>query len=760
VQLAAVTNTFTWSAGGDAGPTAIGGETNASGEGNPSFGFAGNIDEVRVYQSSLNAGQVNRIRQETRPCVVPPAVDHYELTLATSSIACLATTVTVTACADTSSPCTNKVTTLAGQTATLASSAGTLATTSVSFNASGDASTTLSYPTAADGTPVTVTLSSESTAAANPRKCCPDGAACGVANSCSTTFNTAGFIFSGSPNGGALTVPSQVAGVESPTIYLRAVRTSTTTKACESPLSAAATYPVNFSVTCNNPASCSGGGPWLYVTPSPGAETAAPGSVAMPFDADGNAPFSFDYRDVGAVTLGASATVNGATLAGSSNAFVVKPFGLVVSDIKRAADDFANPAAANASGSVFMRAGDAIELTVTSVNALAAATPNFGNEAPTPQSIQLSSSLVLPSPGNNPGLGNATISGGFSGGAKTVTNVTFGEVGIITLTPAISDYLGAGAVNGTTTGNVGRFIPHDFGVAWNVPEFAPACGAFTYLGQTFGYATPPVLTVTARNQSGGTTGNYRGAFFKITDASLTGKAYAAAVGTLDFAGIATPDPDIVDNADGTATLTFDALTSTAALAIRFQRPTAAPPAPIAAFDADISLSINVLDTDSVAYASNPARVGQAIAGNGIAFTGGNKQMRFGRLRMQNGLASSGALSLPAPIEVQYWDSAASVFRRSATDTCTSFVPGDFSLTPALGAAAVSAVSLSGGAGSILVSGPGAGVSGSVVIAPTALPDYLKGAWTGAAWDDDPAARASWGVFGSQPRNFIYQRENF
>ena len=44
--------------------------------------------------------------------------------------------------------------------------------------------------------------------------------------------------------------------------------------------------------------------------------------------------------------------------------------------------------------------------------------------------------------------------------------------------------------------------------------------------------------------------------------------------------------------------------------------------------------------------------------------------------------------------------------------------------------------------------------------PPALADYLKGSWSGGNWDEDPSARASWGVFGSQPRNFIYQRENF
>jgi hypothetical protein len=38
--------------------------------------------------------------------------------------------------------------------------------------------------------------------------------------------------------------------------------------------------------------------------------------------------------------------------------------------------------------------------------------------------------------------------------------------------------------------------------------------------------------------------------------------------------------------------------------------------------------------------------------------------------------------------------------------------------------------------------------------------YLQGAWTGATYDSNPSARASWGLFGAQPQNFIFQRENY
>src|SRR5690606_4839009 len=154
-------------------------------------------------------------------------------------------------------------------------------------------------------------------------------------------------------------------------------------------------------------------------------------------------------------------------------------------------------------------------------------------------------------------------------------------------------------------------------------------------------------------------------FFKLSNASLTGKAYTSAAGTLDVSGITGADPAIVDNGNGTATLTFGSGTG-----LLFTRGT-----PVAPFDADISLAINVIDADSVAYASNPARFGQATAGNGIAFTGG-KIMRFGRLRL-GGASGSQLLALNLPFEAQYWTGA--FFATNTADTCSTFAVGNVGL---------------------------------------------------------------------------------
>jgi MSHA biogenesis protein MshQ len=90
----------------------------------------------------------------------------------------------------------------------------------------------LSYPGAANGTSVTVSLTSATTAAANPVTC--------SGGSCATIFNTAGFVFSSAADGAAVTMPTQVAGSSSGTYYLRAVKTNAATMACQSALTGGA----------------------------------------------------------------------------------------------------------------------------------------------------------------------------------------------------------------------------------------------------------------------------------------------------------------------------------------------------------------------------------------------------------------------------------------------------------------------------------------------------------------------------------------
>lgn len=220
--------------------------------------------------------------------------DHYELSLPTNSLTCMPTTVTVKACSTNAATCSAEPT--ANGTAVLTTSAGALGSSVLNFSG-GVATTTLSMPGGADGSTATLSLSAESTVAANPRQCCPNGSACFASNSCSTTFNRAGFIVAASAGGAITALPAQTAGTSSGTYVLRAVRSGTSTQACEPALSGANT--VDWAYQCNNPSNCSAsnlmtvtGSAATPIQRNNAGATLSYTAVPMVFDANGNAPFT------------------------------------------------------------------------------------------------------------------------------------------------------------------------------------------------------------------------------------------------------------------------------------------------------------------------------------------------------------------------------------------------------------------------------------------------------------------------------------
>jgi hypothetical protein len=335
--------------------------------------------------------------------------------------------------------------------------------------------------------------------------------------------------------------------------------------------------------------------------------------------------------------------------------------------------------------------------------------------------------------------------------------------------------------NLATSAPIGRFIPDNFAVTLNTPQLGTACaaGGFTYVGQRFAYTTAPVITVSAR--SGTTNGltnqvtqNYTGAWWKLTNATLTGKAYMAASGTLDTISAPATDPVIVDafatsaiDADrGIGTLTFSSGTGPNA-GFLFTRST-----PSAPFDADISLSINVQDSDGVAASTNPVQF------NLINFSNG-RQMRFGRLKLGNAMGSE-LLNLPIPIETQYWNGTG--FVKNSQDNCTTISANNISLTnPAGGintsnmpqSSVVAGAAFVGGIGSLRLNKPSptptskGSVNVCVDLGPDPAPScaasasanmpWLQGRWSApATFDDDPTVRATFGVYRAAP--IIYMRE--
>ena len=681
--------------------------------------------------------------------------DHYEVSVPSSNVACLASTVKVTVCADSSSPCTNPLAVPATTTASLGTSAGTLASGTLAFGASGIVTTTLSYPAAADGATATLTLSGESVPGANPRTCCI-GNTCSTANTCAVTFNTAGFIVSSTAGGTAATIPAQVAGTTSSSFYLRAIKSNTTTQACESALVGAQS--VNWAAQCNNPTTCSTGSLMSLtgnattaagsnpIASNPNAGVSSTTLVNMTFDANGSAPFSFNYSDVGQVTLLASKAAGGSllsALAASSNAFVVKPGGFAVSasSIKQTASpQLTNPAALDATGDKFVKAGEAFTATVSAVTSGGAATPNFGRET-VPEGVTLAANLVAPGGGNAPALTNGAIAGGSFGGtgSATVTTLAWSEVGIITLTPSLTDgdYLGAGNVTGTTTGNIGRFYPDHFVVTQG--SATPACSnVFSYFGQD-GFAT--AFTLTAQNVGNSTTQNYTGSFAKLGLTTWSNFRFVAA-------GLPTGS---VLAASTTAPIgTWGAGTASVTARHQVSRPTT-----LVGLATNTAVSVLAAPVDSDNVTMTAAQVAASTP------------LRYGRLRLQNAYGSE-LLALPVTATTEYRD-ASGYYVKNTDDSCTTVAVPAAGSGLTFGAGNLSAgetvAGINGtssglgtwvsGNGGLVLSRPGSGNNGFVDIT-LSVPDWLKFPWSGGS-PVNPTAKAVFGIFKSP---LIYRRENY
>jgi len=610
-------------------------------------------------------------------------------------------------------------------------------------------------------------------------------------------FAATGFVFLA--GGQQNTIGTQIAGKSSTvapgaqTIELQAVRTSDLTGACESFLTN--TVAVGLSFECESPSTCATNTMTVNGTSVGGHNnggTPSYTSVNLDFgnatDTTAAVPIRFD--DVGRVQLKARLALapSGETLTGSSNEFVVRPFGFDL-------DVTGNTAPSDHTGAVLTTAGGDFQVDARAViwasaddtnndgvpdghndtdptnnanlddNAAAA---NFGQAG---EDVTLSAALVAPSGGNDPGISGDSTIGTFSSGAGSTLSARYAEVGIVELSAAISDgdYLGIGTSSSAQiagrSGRVGRFTPHTFGVSYNTPRFNPGCasGSFTYLDQPFGFETSPVITVTAQAATGATTQNYAGSWWKLTNSSLANRAYTAASGTLNTTGLpsTSSDPAIAISGNGVGTLTF-----ASGSGLLFSRGAT----PVGNFDAEVSLAIDIIDGDSVAFASNPARFGTASEGNGIAFQNG-KSMRYGRLALSN--AHGSELSrLDVRLVAEYYDGVG--FQTNTADSCSSVSASDISLTKnpvtIASSATVDNDPLLLGDAELWLSAGGTGNSGTIDLvvdlssSTGADLEWLRFDWPtdgdeGGTPNEDPTSRVTLGIYKGRD-GVIYMRESY
>ncbi|HEU0219923.1 MAG TPA: DUF6701 domain-containing protein [Gallionella sp.] len=308
----------------------------------------------------------------------------------------------------------------------------------------------------------------------------------------------------------------------------------------------------------------------------------------------------------------------------------------------------------------------------------------------------------------------------------------------------------------------GRFIPDHFDVATSsngTMTAACASGSFTYTGQAMGYGALPSLTIKAINAATGVivTQNYQGVFQKLAAANVTITA-PTADGTQNGKDGVTKTVLAASMSAGTLANSSGTLTYTLAAGDQYIY-TRDANSLVGAYTSNIPLVVaSVSDGEVVSAGTLPT-----LNPTGVS-------LRFGRLKLSNAYGSE-LLNLSVPIQTQYWNGTAFVI--NAADNCTALVANNIKLTsPPPGVSATVGGAFSSGAGSLTLTKPTPAAKGVVALCvdldsgatgdttcQAAIPAAKLYLQTGAAYDKDPTAQATFGVYKGS-NQFIYMRENY
>ena len=305
----------------------------------------------------------------------------------------------------------------------------------------------------------------------------------------------------------------------------------------------------------------------------------------------------------------------------------------------------------------------------------------------------------------------------------------------------------------------GRFYPASFTLT--ISSLIPACSAvsgFTYMGQSF------TATATIQALNGASTPlitkNYNGIY-------ANGTALFAAVNNNNGVDLSSR----LTIPAGTWTAGIYTLNTTAAI---FSLPTTAiADASWGPFDGML-IGVRIADPDGItlnARDMNPTTSGTCISCTHKALSAATR-MRLGRLRMSNAYGSE-LLTLPIPIEAQYWSST--YYSINTLDSCTnipasSFIYSNFQapLTACATHTSLTGV-MSNGRATNNLTAPGSGNSGSVNLSINTSTSASGSTCTsGGPAVPATAANFSWFVnspsakatFGIRKTKLIYLRENF
>lgn len=419
-------------------------------------------------------------------------VDHFELDHSGQALTCNPEPITIRACAN--AACSSLITTTVSL--TLAPATGWEGGNQLSLTG-GSAVKQLRHTTAGA---VTLGVSASNPVASTATLCRAGGGTLSAA-ACTLNFADSGFLFD---------VPDTYAN-RPQQVQLKAVRKDSASQKCV-PGFAGVSKPVSFWSDYVSP---SGNGFGSKVTVNGNAIATTQGAATasnLSFDAQGEATLTVNYPDAGKMQLNArhqgSGDSAGLVMTGGDQ-FISRPVGLCITAPQGVcvAGDISCP--------VFKKTGEAFPLNLGGVAWQSdndtdlcrgnLATPNFALTG-----IALASQLVAPQPGVEAVVGTAS----YDHAIRTANNLnvvgqSVNEVGVfrMTATPPAGGYFGY-TITPALSAPLGRFIPVDFNLVSG--DIAPACGAFSYMGQPF----LTQLHIEARNQHGQVTQNYRESFAK------------------------------------------------------------------------------------------------------------------------------------------------------------------------------------------------------------------------------------------------------
>jgi MSHA biogenesis protein MshQ len=519
--------------------------------------FTADNTQIRFLASGNNAVigmYIDNVKVSYEPSCAIPAVHHYEINHDGQGLTCDTETVEINAClsANCSNLSTQSVSLDFLADGVLVEAPTFIGTTSIDVNHT--IAETLTY-----------SIANASVNASNALVCDDSSG-----DSCDMIFADTGFRFL--VNDSPINIPTQLSGKPSNLGYsasdlsLQAIQISPVTGACEAALINSTA--IELVAKCINPIACQSNKVKINSTNINTKNDAASLSpytqVNLDFGSASNnaADFTFTYPDAGKIKLHARYNIpvngspSGVYMMGSSNSFVVRPFGFYIEAV-------GNPEAKLATDDVYRKAGEKFVTKVAAIQWEAAddnlnndgipdndsnlsdneVTLNFGNET-VPEQVTLVHRLKAPAGGSGGLLSGNTVTT-FSAGKGQTDQLSWSEVGIIDLTAKLSSspYLDANSVTGSIP-YVGRFIPDYFGqtitkasvgvtsdegiLTVNHNNTPSVCQIrdWAYSGQltdkgslsmegSIRYSIPPKLTIKAYNSDSNVTKNYTDDFAKL-----------------------------------------------------------------------------------------------------------------------------------------------------------------------------------------------------------------------------------------------------